>query len=405
MRHRIRKCEFVQGDEINRFCCRSSGVLTALLLAVMAVNSHAADTPPKLAPSRIVSLNQCFSDQARPTLHQSGFVLAKLAFDHDGNLWTGYITGSPQLNSRISPVPDHKYNVVEFSSTPLMCEVRIQLPTVANSPVGVLFSNKNSMLVVADNKLHLIDSTELKEKATFGLLLTESEGWYQVLQSPKRKYLIVTKDNGASGSGSITWLNPDTLEVTKLCPYDFGKEHYVKFRSFADDGRFIEVEHGPGVDGHQVSGGQYCSRQGHHEYPSGMQPTSAIALEDETAYFSSDSPNDHAAIASIYSRVGALLRNVPSKGRETLGHAGVTISEDGRRVAFEVEHWSGGLQSLDISSHVSSRRVDVYDSKTWECVAQVEEQAQAAVDLALSPDGKILAVESADTIQLFDQLP
>ncbi len=281
----------------------------------------------------------------------------------------------------------------------------MQLPTVASSPVGVLFSNKNGMLVVADNKLHLIDATGLKEKAMFGLLRAESEGRYQVLQSPKRKQLIITKDNGASGSGSITWLNPDTLEVTRLCSYNFGREHYVKLRSFGDDGRFIEVEHGPGVDGHSVSGGQYCSRQGYDGFPAGIQPTSALILENETAYFSSDSPNDNAPIATIYSRIGGLLRDVLSKDRETLGRGEVTISEDGRRVAFQVQHWSGGVKSLDISRHVSSRRVDVYDTTTWERVAQVEEPTQAEAALALSPDGKILALETADTIQLFDRLP
>ena len=112
---------------------------------------------------------------------------AKLAFDHDGESLDRLHYGFPTVESRISPLPDHKYNVVEFSSASLNCEVRIQLPTVANSPVGVLFSNKDGMLVVADNKLHLIDSTGLKEKATFGLLRAESEGRYQVLQSPKRK--------------------------------------------------------------------------------------------------------------------------------------------------------------------------------------------------------------------------
>jgi hypothetical protein len=386
-------------------CSRTSAAFGGFLLGAMAVSSHAADAPPKLTPSRIISLKQCFSDQAPPVLYHSGFMPTNLAFDHDGDLWTGYITGSPLLNSRISPVPDRKYNVVEFSSTPLKCDVRIQLPTVANSPVGVLFSNRNNMLVVADNKLHLIDVKELKEKASFGLMRAESEGYYQVMQSPRRKDLIVTKDNGAAGSGSITWLNPDNLEVTKLCSYDFGKEHYVRLRSFADDGRFIEVEHGPGVHDHWVSGGQYCSRQGYAQYPTGIQPTSAFALEDETAYFSSDSPNEKAPIVRVYSRIGALVHNVPSNDRETVGHAGVTISEDGRRVAFEVEHWSGGVKSLDISSHVSSRRVDVYDTTSWERVAQVEEPVQAEAALALSPDGKILAIETTDTIQVFDDIP
>jgi hypothetical protein len=329
----------------------------------------------------------------------------KLAFDHRGSLWSGYTKKVQQVVPRSAPELGAQYNLVELSGNPGQCVVRMQLPTTGGSPIAVLFSNKDNMLVVANDKLHVIDQNGFKERAAFSLLRPTDQARYQVLQSPQRKVLVAITDGVTRADSSYTWLDPESLQVLQSCSYPPVPGHHVRLRSFADDGRFIEVEHGPGNMGHWISEGRYCSAK-LSVPPEHVQPAAAILLDSETAYFRDNLLNDNPPSIVVYDRTGTLLHSVPGHEKETMSaSSGVAISEDGRRAAVLLDITSGGVGWLDISNHVAARRVDIYDATTWTRIAQIKLSSKGEAALAFSSDGKTLAIQTDDLVQFYDALP
>ena len=86
-------------------------------------------------------------------------------------------------------------------------------------------------------------------------------------------------------------------------------------------------------------------------------------------------------------------------------NSGVAVSEDGRRAAVLLDITSGGARWLDISNHVAAQRVDIYDTATWTRIAQISLSSKGEAELAFSPDGKTLAIQTNDLVQFYDALP
>ena len=390
-------------------CFRTSGVLG--MAFVFAMSAHAASDPQpastgvQLSPTRSLSLKACGWEPEPLVVHHTGYVPLKLAFDHRGNLWTGYTKKLQQVVPRSAPELGAQYNVVELSGSPTQCVVQMKLSTTESSPVAVLFSDKDDMLVVANDKLHVVDQNGFKERAAFDLLRASDQARYQVLQSPQRKSLVALADGFTRADSSYTWLDSASLQVLPSCSYPPMPEHYVRLRSFADDGRFIEVEHGPGTQGHWISEGRYCSAKTIIP-PDHIQPAAAIMLESETAYFRDNLLNDNLPSIVVYDRAGTLLHSVPGHDKESMSaNSGVAVSEDGRRAAVLLDITSGGARWLDISNHVAARRVDIYDTTTWTRIAQIKLSSKGEAQLAFSPDGKTLAIQTSDLVQFYDALP
>ena len=377
---------------------------------VFAVSANAAsdsrsNAAVQLSPTRSVSLRACGWEPESSVVHHTGYVPSKIAFDHRGNLWSGYTKKMQQVVPRSAPELGAEYNVVKLSGSPTQCVVQMELPTTESSPVAVLFSNKDDMLVVANDKLHVVDQNGFKERASFDLLRASDQARYQVLQSPQRKGLVAVADGFTRADSNYTWLDSASLQVLHYCSYPPVPGHYVRLRSFADDGRFIEVEHGPGTLGHWISEGRYCSAKASIP-PEHIQPAAAIMLESETAYFRDNRLNDNLPSMVIYDRAGALLHSVPGHDKESMSaNSAVAISEDGRRAAVVIDITSGGVRLLDISNHVAARRVDIYDTTTWDRIAQIKLSSQGDATLAFSPDGKTLATQTTDLVQFYDALP
>jgi hypothetical protein len=149
-------------------CFRTSGVLG--MAFVFALSAHAASDPQsastavQLSPTRSLSLKACGWEPEPLVVHHTGYIPVKLAFDHRGNLWTGYTKKSQQVVPRSTPELGALYNVVELSGNPTQCVVQMKLPTTESSPVAVLFSDKDDMLVVANDKLHIVDQNGFNER-------------------------------------------------------------------------------------------------------------------------------------------------------------------------------------------------------------------------------------------------
>ena len=390
-------------------CFLTSWVFGMTFVFAMSVGaaskSSAPDAAVQLSPSRSVSLKACGWEPESLVVQHTGYVPLKLAFDHRGNLWSGYTKKSQQVVPRSAPELGAQYNVVELSGNPTQCMVQMKLPSTESSPVAVLFSDKDDMLVVANDKLHLVDQDGFKERAAFDLLRASDQARYQVLQSPQRKSLVALADRFTRAESSYTWLDPASLQVLHSCSYPPVPEHYVRLRSFADDGRFVEVEHGPGTQGHWISEGRYCSAKTIIP-PDHIQPAAAIMLESETAYFRDNPLNNNLPSIVVYDRAGTLLHSVPGHDKESMSaNNGVAVSEDGRRAAVLLDITSGGARWLDISNHVAARRVDIYDTATWTRIAQIKLSSKGEAELAFSPDGKTLAIQTNDLVQFYDALP
>ena len=151
---------------LRRFC--TSGALGMAFVFAMGANAASdllsGNAVVQLSPTRSVLLKACVWEPEPLVVHHTGYVPSKLAFDHRGSLWSGYTKKMQQVVPRSQPELGAQYNLLELSGNPTECVVRMQLPTTESSPVAVLFSNKDNMLVVANDRLHVIDQSGFKNK-------------------------------------------------------------------------------------------------------------------------------------------------------------------------------------------------------------------------------------------------
>jgi hypothetical protein len=370
-------------------------------------NAQSANTAGQLSPTRSLSLKTCGWEPEPVIVHHSGYVPSRIAFDHQGNFWTGYIKKTQQLVPRSAPEFGTEYNLVEVSGNSTECVVRIKLPTTESSPVAALISNKDNLLAVANDKLHEIDPKTFKERTEFDLLRPD-QARYKIMQSPGRKSLVVITEGFTRADSTYGWLDPDSLAVRDLCSYPPAQNHgqHTGFRSFADDGRFSELDYDESQHpAFWLAGGKYCSPK-ERIPPEHIQPAAAIMLESETAYFRDNLLNDNLPSIVVYDRAGTLLHSIPGHDKESMSaDSGVAVSEDGRRAAVVLDIASGGVRWLDISNHVAARRVDIYDTTTWTRIAQIKLSSKGEAELAFSPDGKTLAIQTNDLVQFYDTVP
>jgi hypothetical protein len=394
-----------------------------LILGIGVLGGHAQSF--QLSPTRSISLKTCGWVPEHQVIGSTGYVPLSLAFDHQGRLWTGYTSKVFKLVPRAKPESGQQYNIVELSGSPMTCAVRLSRPTTESSPVAILFSNQDSMLAVANDRLHLIDRTGFKDQVTFDLLRPSDHQYYSVRQSPGRKGLVVVVDGYVQAESNYTWLDPDTLKIIHLCTYPPAPDyhHYIGFRSFADDGRFAELDNDntcmftncigtmAGKGRFWIAEGRYCSEKTTQSpelmEPSDrrLQPIDAILLTSQTAFLSNNRLVDNARSIVVYDQDGSLAHVVSAEKHEVKEDDWGTVSEDGSRVAVIIDEMAGGMSSLDISDHVASRRVDIFDSKTWNRTAQIELPLKGRIALAFTPDGKTLAIRTADLVQFFDHIP
>jgi hypothetical protein len=355
----------------------------------------------------------------------TGYVPFSLAFDHQGNLWTGYTTKLFKLVPRTKPESGEQYNIVELSGSPVKCAVRLNRPTTESSPVAILFSKQDSLLVVANDQLHLIGRDGFKDQAVFDMLRVPDHEYYFLRQSPGRKSLILVIDGYTKADSTYTWIDPDSLKIIHLCTYPPAPDyhHYIGFRSFADDGRFAELDNDDscvftdcvgsmaGKGKFWIAEGQYCSEKTMQApemmepIDTRMQPIDALLFDDETVFFSNNRLDDNARSIVIYDQNGSLSHVVSAPDRDVKESNWGTVSEDGNRVAVVIDTMAGGIRSLDISDHVGARRVDIFDTKTWNRTAQIELPVKGRAALAFTPDGKTLAIRTADLVQFYDGIP
>jgi len=182
-------------------------------------SSNEECTSPAFAHSEYLSKDLRWELEHQLFVHSTGYVPLSLAFDHQGNLWTGYTTKLFKLVPRAKPESGEQYNIVELSGSPAKCTVRLNRPTTVSSPVAILFSNKGNMLAVANDQLHLIDQNGFKDQAVFDLLRPSDHEYYRLSQSPGRKSLVVVIDGHVTAESSYTWLDLDTLNIIHRCTY------------------------------------------------------------------------------------------------------------------------------------------------------------------------------------------
>jgi len=82
----------------------------------------------------------------------------------------------------------------------------------------------------------------------------------------------------------------------------------------------------------------------------------------------------------------------------------IRSSQRGDRIAVDVPTLRGGSRALDISDHVTSRRIAVYDIESGKEMAsiQVKPKCRYRYEFDLSPDGKRLAILEDDTVKVVD---
>ena len=82
----------------------------------------------------------------------------------------------------------------------------------------------------------------------------------------------------------------------------------------------------------------------------------------------------------------------------------IRSSERGNRIAVDIITARGGNRTLDISNHVTARRIAVYDIEAGKEVASipVNSKHRYRYEFDLSPDGKRLAILEDDAVKVVD---
>jgi hypothetical protein len=371
----------------------------ALLSINGAANSQA--TPKE------ISLQSCDATGGAPIFNSStqsdGWVDPKMAFDHEGNLWAGFVIKTPSLIDRSKPSGEFQYLIAKINESS-HCTVQFKMFSTEASAHGVMINAKGKTIVVSNNEVHLFDSGAKEEAATAQLRgRSRTDGYYHVYQPFDRNEIVVVSRQGPSDKDKIEWLDSDNLVLKASCTVPYSHDFPDGLFSFSSQGIWIgeedNVETTAGAHTPLIDEIAYC-RKIRRIYQGLASPHSATLLGEFIVLTYSDGQVSVRTVEGKSIPLHPLTEHV-----EPAPWTRPVMSEDGSRVGIAMERVAGGSEALDISPHTVSRWIEVYETTAWKMISKIEVSPKTwDVNFCFSPNGKAVAVEARGIVRIYRPL-
>ncbi len=345
-----------------------------------------------------------------------------IVIDHKGRVLVGFVVQARSgLVAREQPAL--AYRIVSFMADG-NTEILPTLPTNGWRTNSIYLSARDNIIVRANDSLQILElgtDAALRRGGSWKAIERCAAGC-RIWQSPSRQTLLLRR---RQANPPLTFTNTSAEPPSvKRCGTDEPIVGSVEDRIFQNDPQAItddfayhsiqlksDVEdyfsHNTSVAGTHVYRWPLCDFEHRVLLPRILNPDFAV-LNDRFLVTKVDS-SDKKGIAKeldVISTDGHIKFSQELAKHESWDNFLVPIRSDeqGDRIAADILTVRGGNRTLDISGHVTARRIAVYDIEAGEEVASipVEAKHRYRYEFDLSPDGKHLAILEDATVKLVD---
>lgn len=327
-----------------------------------------------------------------------------IAVDHRGRIVVGF-TVRERTGLVTRTKPSLNLHIIRFSSEG-NAERSLSLPTNSKGRSGIYLSDTDQIIVRANESVQILQANKGNPQRESWETLASCTRECNIEQSVSRRTMLLYTDDGNPAT-LIRFSNEVELQRCGKQP-QLARSFEEKIQNYpqciTDEFSYFA--------GSEPGRGQFAYRWPHCNF--GDRVNMALHVGGRWSVL-----NDKVSVVDTHSEHGGGNLEVLSfdgqvKFRPELGKyesassfwAPVASTERGDRIAVDILTARGGNRTLDVSSHVTSRRIAVYDIESRREVASipVSEKFHYRYDFALSPDGKRLAIVEDEVVKVVDLL-
>jgi hypothetical protein len=324
-----------------------------------------------------------------------------IAIDHKDRVLVGFTVR--ERNGLVTRnQPSLSFHIVRFSPEGKM-DLSLSLPTNAAGTTGIYLSDTDQIIARANNNLQLLQSEAGNPQVGVWKILAPCTTQCLVKQSHSRHTLHLDT-YGADQPGTLIRLSQEP--VLQSC----GKAHqFIKSPedSIQNNPQSItdEFAYFAGSEGLEP----FTYRWPHCDYEHRVElplrvPGRWMVLNDKLFIlntYSSHTGHTGVEVISSDGRVKFRPNLAKHESADSLWEP-IRASERGDRIAVHITTLRGGSRTLDISSHMTARRIGVYDIDAGKEMTSIPAKAKYHYRFAfdLSPDGHRLAIWEDDAVRV-----
>jgi hypothetical protein len=300
--------------------------------------------------------------------------------------------------------PSLAFRVVRFGRDG-KADLSVSLPTIAGGRNGIYLSDADEIIARANDFMQLLQTDEGERQKVVWKILAPCPLRCQVGQSLTRRTLLLYTEEGGPATLIRLSQKPVLEQCGKAPQFIASTEDKIQNypQSITDEFAYFHGwEPGSGAFTYRWP---LCDYQHRVEIPLRVGGRWAVLNDDTFVVYPHSKQTGREGLEVISSR-GQLKFQPTLLKDESAGMLSTPIrsSKRGDRIAVEVLTLRGGNRALDISNHITARRIAVYDTEAGTELASVPvgPKLHYPVEFDLSPDGKRLAILEDDTVNVVD---
>ena len=371
-------------------------MIAAAILAC-AINAIPAESPAV----KVAVLNLRNYGWEPPHRHEAA---PSIAVDHEGRVIVGFtVQGRSGLVTRSQPSLD--FHIVRFLPEG-KADLSLSLPTNEAGRTGIYLSDNDQIIARANDSLQLLQENERNQKERDWKILAPCAESCHVEQSPSRHTLLLYTEGS---DPPLTFIRLSQQPQLKVC----GKSNSLiksaedKIQNYPQSitdefAYFHGWEPGAGAYAYRWP---LCNYDERVEMPLRLSGRWTVLNDNifvANAY-SNPTANEGMEVISPDGRVKFRLTLLTHESADSLW-VPVRSSERADRIAVDVFTMRGRNQTLDISGHLTARRIAVYDIEAGKEIASipVNTKHRFGFKFDLSPDGHRLAILEDDIARVVE---
>ena len=333
-----------------------------------------------------------------PDPHHHSADRPSIAIDHENRILVGFTVqersglvtrAQPSLNFRIIRLsPDGKP------------DLSLSLPTNAAGRTAIYLADNDQIIARANDSIQLLERSKTNPQEAVWKTLAPCASRCLIEQSNSHHTLLLYTAEG----DPVTLVRLSQQPEVKRCEKATGLTHSTEDR-FQNYPQSITDEFAYFSNEGKTYRWPLCDYAHRVEMPLDIYGRWTVLNDNVFVANPHNASKDQSGLEVISSEGQVKYRWAMEK-HETADTLWVPIrsSERGDRIAVDVPTLRGGNRTLDISDHVTARRIAVYDIEAGKEVASVPVNAKHRYryEFDLSPDGRRLAILEDDTVKVVD---
>jgi len=371
-----------------------------IVLAIMAWTSPLSSAQSPTDNDVVIKLRTYGWEPPQP--RGAGSPAPSIAIDRKNRVLVGFTVR--ERNGLVTrDRPSLSLHIMRFAPDGKL-DLSLSLPTNEAGRTGIYLSDTDQIVARANNKIQLLQGDERNAQAGVWKILAPCIAGCRVEQSHSRHTLILSTENA---DPPVTLIRLSQEPALQSCgkPHQYIKSHedFIQNypQSITDDFAYFSGWHGLELFTYRWP---HCDYEHHVELSANVDVR--LALSNDLFVSTTNSGRTRHGGVEVISSDGQMRFRWDLAKYESGDNfwEPIRASDQGNRIAVHILTLRGGNQILDIGSHITARRIAVYDIEAGKEVASIPSSVKYQYRFAfdLSPDGHRLAIWEDDAVRVVE---